>query len=210
MKDIYIHYGSTHFRPEAFKTPRNQNWVKPIGGLWACLKNDERAYTWKDWNESEGFTDCCEDTSFSFTLKDTANVHYIYNSIDLKDILHEYPVGTSLITSYIDFEDLVKRGIDAIELRKTINNRVEALQKKQQAQAEQETAKVEAKTALIKAQNEAEIKITQAKAEAEANKVKAASITEELIRMKEAEARYKHGWVTVNGNSTVVTKEGEK
>ena len=117
MKDIYIHYGSTHFRPEAFKTPRNQNWVKPIGGLWACLKNDERAYTWKDWNESEGFTDCCEDTSFSFTLKDTANVHYIYNSIDLKDILHEYPVGTSLITSYIDFEDLVKRGIDAIELR---------------------------------------------------------------------------------------------
>ena len=96
------------------------------------------------------------------------------------------------------------------QLRKTINNRVEALQKKQQAQAEQETAKVEAKTALIKAQNEAEIKITQAKAEAEANKVKAASITEELIRMKEAEARYKHGWVTVNGNSTVVTKEGEK
>ena len=96
------------------------------------------------------------------------------------------------------------------QLKKTINNRVEALQKKQQAQAEQETAKVEAKTALIKAQNEAEIKITQAKAEAEANKVKAASITEELIRMKEAEARYKHGWVTVNGNSTVVTKEGEK
>ena len=90
------------------------------------------------------------------------------------------------------------------QLKQTINNRVEALQKKQQAQAEQETAKVEAQTALIKAQNEAEIAITKAKAEAEANKVKAASITPELIQMKEAEARYKHGWVTVQGVETVV------
>lgn len=90
------------------------------------------------------------------------------------------------------------------QLKQTINNRVEALQKKQQAQAEQETAKVEAETALIKAKNEAEIAITKAKAEAEANKVKAASITPELIRMKEAEARYKHGWVTVQGVETVV------
>lgn len=90
------------------------------------------------------------------------------------------------------------------QLKQTINNRVEALQKKQQAQAEQETAKVEAATALIKAKNEAEIAITKAKAEAEANKVKAASITPELIQMKEAEARYKHGWVTVQGVETVV------
>lgn len=93
------------------------------------------------------------------------------------------------------------------QLRKTINNRVDALQKKEQAKVEQETAKVEAETALIKAQNEAEIQITKAKAEAEANKVKAASITPELIQMKEAEARYIHGWVTVQGTDTVVTKD---
>ena len=90
------------------------------------------------------------------------------------------------------------------QLKQTINNRVEALQKKQQAQAEQETAKVEAATALIKAQNEAEIAITKAKAEAEANRVKAASITPELIQMKEAEARYKHGWITVKGAEAIV------
>lgn len=90
------------------------------------------------------------------------------------------------------------------QLKVTINNRVEALQKKQQAQAEQETAKVEAQTALIKAQNEAEIQVTKAKAEAEANKVKADSITDELIKMTEAEARKKHGWVTVQGASAVV------
>lgn len=92
------------------------------------------------------------------------------------------------------------------QLKKTINSRVEALQKKQQAQAEQETAKVEAQTALIKAQNEAEIAITKAKAEAEANKLKSASITPELIQMKEAEARMKHGWVTVSGSDATVVE----
>jgi len=94
------------------------------------------------------------------------------------------------------------------QLKKTINSRVEALQKKQQAQAEQETAKVEAQTALIKAQTEAEIAITKAKAEAEANKLKASSITPELIQMKEAEARLKHGWITVQGaDATVVNNK---
>lgn len=93
------------------------------------------------------------------------------------------------------------------QLKEAINNRVTALQKKQQAQAEQETAKVEAETALIKAQNEAAIKITEAQAEAEANRLKAESITPELIQMKEVEARMKHGWITVNGANTVVTEK---
>ena len=47
----------------------------------------------------------------------------------------------------------------------------------------------------------------EAEAEAKANKLKANSITDELIRMKEAEARLKHGWVTVqSGNAAVVTE----
>ena len=45
----------------------------------------------------------------------------------------------------------------------------------------------------------------EAEAEAKANKLKSESITDELIKMTEAEARLKHGWVTVNGTSTVVT-----
>lgn len=47
----------------------------------------------------------------------------------------------------------------------------------------------------------------EAEAEAEANEKLAASITPELIAMKEAEARLKHGWVTVQGANNVVTKE---
>ena len=122
------------------------------------------------------------------------------------------------ITEYLNKDFLKAYGMEILDasiidvhpdeqLKQTINNRVEALQKKQQAQAEQETAKVEAQTALIKAQNEAEIAITKAKAEAEANKVKAASITPELIQMKEAEARYKHGWITVQGADAIVKEK---
>lgn len=89
-------------------------------------------------------------------------------------------------------------------LQKAIDARVKATQEKQQAKAEQEKVKVEAETAKIKAQNEADIKIMKAEAEAKANRVIAESITEELIKMEEMEARKKHGWVTITGTSTIV------
>ena len=47
--------------------------------------------------------------------------------------------------------------------------------------------------------------LIQAKAEAEANQVLANSVTENLIKMKEAEARLKHGWVEVQSNGSVIT-----
>lgn len=133
---------------------------------------------------------------------------YSGNRAEINDKLTEY-LNTEFGKSY-GMEVLDASIIDVHpdkQLRKTINNRVEALQKKQQAQAEQETAKVEAKTALIKAQNDAEIQITKAKAEAEANKLKSASITPELIKMKEAEARVKWGWVEVQGVDAVVKEK---
>ena len=121
------------------------------------------------------------------------------------------------VTEYLnkDFNDVY--GIEVLdasiidvhpdkELQKTIDNRVKALQEKQQAKAEQEKVKVEAETKLIKAENEAAIKIKKAKADAEANRVLSESITDNLIRMTEAEARKEHGWVTVTGSDTVVTE----
>lgn len=90
------------------------------------------------------------------------------------------------------------------QLEKSIKERVTAMQKKQQAIAEQETVRVEAETKLIKAKNEAEIKITKAKAEAESNEIISESITQQLIDMKNAEARIKHGWITVQGGTPIV------
>lgn len=120
------------------------------------------------------------------------------------------------LTEYLNEEFGEAYGIEVLDasiidvhpddkLKEAIDNRVTALQQKQQAQAEQETAKVQAETALIKAQNEADIKVMEAEAEAKSNSLKASSITPELIQMKEAEARLKHGWVTVQGaDNTVV------
>lgn len=93
------------------------------------------------------------------------------------------------------------------KLQETIDNRVKALQEKQQAQAEQEKVKVEAETAKIKAENEAAIKVLEAEAEATANKKIAESISQELIDMEIAEARKKHGWVEITGIESTVVKD---
>lgn len=65
-------------------------------------------------------------------------------------------------------------------------------------------AEADAKKAKVKAAAEAENTKTKAKAQAEANKELSASITDELIKMKEAEAHYKNGWVTVQGADAVI------
>ena len=94
----------------------------------------------------------------------------------------------------------------------------EAINAKITAQQKAETQAINNKTAFEKAKADAEVQKTEAqakadaqliesKAEAEANKKLSSSITDELIRMKEAEARLKHGWVTISGSdtNTVVT-----
>ncbi len=120
------------------------------------------------------------------------------------------------ITEYLNEEFGTAYGIEVLDasiidvhpddkLQETIDARVKAVQEKQQAIAEQEKVKVEAETAMIKAENEAAIKVKEAEAEAEANRLLSNSITDELIKMKEAEARLEHGWIEVTGASTVVT-----
>ena len=120
------------------------------------------------------------------------------------------------ITKYLNDKFGTEYGIEVMDasiidvhpsksLQKSIDARVQAQQQTQQAQAEQEKIKVENETELLEAQNAAEIEKTKAEAEASANRTVAASITDGLIRMKEAEAREKHGWITVQGADTVVT-----
>lgn len=92
-------------------------------------------------------------------------------------------------------------------LQKTIEDRVTALQKKQQAQAEQETAKVEAETKKIKAQADADAMIISAQAEADAYRIKSAEITDALLKKWELDARAKHGWVTIQGGTPIVNAQ---
>ena len=133
------------------------------------------------------------------------------------------------ITEYLNEEFGKAYGIEVMDasiidvhpdkkLKAAIDNRVKALQEKQQAEAEQEKIKVQKETEKMQAEADAQIAVTQAQAkadkmrieaqaEADANNLKSSSITPELIQMKEAEARLQHGWVTVQGANTVVANE---
>ena len=77
------------------------------------------------------------------------------------------------------------------------------------AQAETEKAMAEARAEIdmVTAQSEADVKRIEAQAEADANRIIAASITPELIEMRDAEARMTHGWVTVQGADSIVATQ---
>lgn len=95
------------------------------------------------------------------------------------------------------------------EIENAIKN--ESVKQKEIDTAKQEKAKaeVEADTKKVQAQADADAAVIKADGEAKANKIKSDSITDSLIRMKEAEAREKHGWVTVNGANGVITNPNQ-
>lgn len=122
----------------------------------------------------------------------------------------------ALLTEFLNRELGEQFGIEVIDasiidvhpdaqLQKTIADRVTALQKKQQAEAEQETIAVQNETKLMQARAEAEAKQIAADAEAKANKVIADSITDSLLKKMEMEARQAHGWIEVQGGTVVST-----
>lgn len=133
------------------------------------------------------------------------------------------------ITEYLDAKLTEEYGINIasaliidVQLDETLQAKIQAKEQAKQdaekaeldkqtaiAQGEADKAKAEAEAAVKKIQAEAKAEQTRiaAEAEADANNKLNSSITDELIRMKEAEARLKHGWVTVQGADTVVTKE---
>ena len=96
-----------------------------------------------------------------------------------------------------------------VQLDETLMQKIQAKEQAKQdaekAELDKQTALAQAETDKVKAQAKADIAIMEAEAEAKANKLISDSITDELIKMKEAEAREKHGWVEVQGASSVVT-----
>lgn len=97
-----------------------------------------------------------------------------------------------------------------------IDARVQAAQQNELKKQQLENEKIEAQKKAVIAQGEADKKIIEAKAladatllnaeaQAEANKKMNASLTENVLKKMEMEARIEHGWITVSGSSTVVT-----
>ena len=112
----------------------------------------------------------------------------------------EYGINvSSALVIDVDLDDALKDKIRAKE---------QAKQDAEIAELNKQTALAQAETDKVKAQAKADIKIIEAQAEAESNRIVSESITDNLIKMKEAEARLKHGWITVTGADTVVTNSG--
>lgn len=115
-------------------------------------------------------------------------------------------VASALIID-VQLDDTLQAKIQAKEQAKQDAEKAELDRKTAAAQAEvsKVNAEADAEVQKIKAEAEAEKTRIAAQAEADANAMINSSITEDLIRMKEAEARLKHGWVTVQGAQAVVT-----
>lgn len=96
------------------------------------------------------------------------------------------------------------------ELQTKVQAKEQAKQDAEKAELDKQTAIAQGEADKAKVEADKAVTITNAEAEAEANRIKAASITDELIKMTEAEARKEHGWVTVQGADTVVTDSTEK
>ncbi|RGE56157.1 prohibitin family protein [Eisenbergiella massiliensis] len=129
-----------------------------------------------------------------------------------KKLNSEYGINiASALIIDVQLDETLQAKIQAKEQAKQDAEKAEL--DKQTAQAQAEVEKVNAETAkqiaITKAEGSAEVQKIKAEAEAKANQIISQSITPELIQMKEAEARLKHGWVTVQGG-TVVTDNTEK
>lgn len=143
------------------------------------------------------YSDCRADVSREITdyLNTKLNDEYGIN------------IASALIID-VQLDDTLQAKIQAKEQAKQDAEKAELDKQTAIAQGEADKAKAEADAEVKRIEAEANAEQTRiaAQAESEANQMLNDSITDNLIRMKEAEARLKHGWVTVNGASTVVTQ----
>lgn len=119
-----------------------------------------------------------------------------------------------ILETYKSDHDLLRlSAVDCESILKAIDAKIAAQQNAEtqaiQNQTNIDKAKADAEAKVTAAQGDADAKVIAAQAEADANAKINSSITDQLIRMKEAEARLKHGWVTVQGSDTVVTKDAD-
>lgn len=106
---------------------------------------------------------------------------------------------------YINIEtaNLSRIALDSAT-EQAIQKRINATQELEQQKIETEKAKQLQLKKIIEAETAAKEKMIQADAEAEANQTIANSLTPELLKLKELQARFKHGWVTIQGATPIV------
>ncbi|MEG1519329.1 MAG: prohibitin family protein [Cetobacterium sp.] len=118
----------------------------------------------------------------------------------LRERLSEFGVSVESAT-------LSQTRVDAA-IEAAITERSKASQELEAEKQRQEKATLEAETKRIAAEGEKAAQIIAAQGEKEANDLLKSSISQELIDMKNAEARMTHGWITVQGGTPIVNATG--
>lgn len=149
-----------------------------------------------------------EEVTTQYTLDEIMGVKRAQLNSDIEKAL-----AMAFEKEHIDFHSFVAVDIDAGEAYENAlrNEAVKAKEadaakheiEKAKAQGEAEVAKVKAQTAKV--EEEAKQKQILAEAEAKANQTIGASLTDNLLKLKEQEARLKHGWVEVITSGNVNT-----
>lgn len=89
-------------------------------------------------------------------------------------------------------------------LREKVQAKEQAKQDAEKAELDKQTALAQAETDKVKAEAKANVMIEEARGEAEAYRIKSEQITDKLLKKWELDARMQHGWVTIQGASTIV------
>ena len=96
------------------------------------------------------------------------------------------------------------------QTKEAIQNKINKQQEVETAKLDAEKAQIEAETKKIQAQAEADAKLIEAESQAKANEVLDQSISDNLLKKMEMEARQKWGWVTIQGGTPIVdTRDGQ-
>lgn len=85
MKEVYIHFGSDHYNPQAVgHIVNNENWPKPYGGFWASRDGDPNG--WEAWCHREYYKIKELESFFRFTLRDCSQVLILESEDQLIDL----------------------------------------------------------------------------------------------------------------------------
>lgn len=104
IKNEFITYGLGKFDKSKFDSVKNDDFIKPIGGLWSCPVNSD--WGWKDWCEYNGFKEERLSNWFKFKLDENSNVFVIDNPEDLNEMNEMANYVTLYGDVFPDFEKL--------------------------------------------------------------------------------------------------------
>lgn len=135
-----------------------------------------------------------------------------YNVIDIlgekRNLVYseiESVVKEKLEKSGIEFFSLVLVDTDAgAAIESAIEREAVAKKEVETAKQAQEKARIEADTKVIQAESAARVKLIEAQANADANELMSQSITPEILKKMEMEARLKFGWVEITGAQLLI------